>query len=79
MIHFHLLYDFRFICRRLHSSTTEPSNNENQSTDSRSALQSSSVDNPKTIDKCPVCFMIFPFSMSPDKRAEHIDEHYSDD
>jgi uncharacterized C2H2 Zn-finger protein len=31
------------------------------------------------MDKCPVCFMIFPKSMEKQDRAQHVNEHYEDD
>jgi hypothetical protein len=33
----------------------------------------------ETIDKCPVCFMIFPKNMGKQDREKHANEHYLDD
>ncbi len=32
-----------------------------------------------SIDKCPVCFMIFPSYMTSLSRTLHVDEHYKDE
>jgi hypothetical protein len=30
-------------------------------------------------EKCPVCFMIFPLTMTARDQSEHVSEHYRDD
>jgi hypothetical protein len=30
-------------------------------------------------EKCPVCFMIFPLTMTERDQSEHVSEHYRDD
>jgi hypothetical protein len=30
-------------------------------------------------EKCPVCFMIFPLTMTVRDQSEHVSEHYRDD
>jgi hypothetical protein len=41
--------------------------------------ESSDVKDNRYVKKCPVCFMIFPLTMTAPDRSQHVQEHYVDD
>ncbi len=55
------------------------SNDNNQSINSNVEYQSFIKQDNDSTNKCPICFMIFPLSMSQDERSQHVNEHYGDD
>ncbi len=57
----------------------ESSNDNNQSIGNNIECQTRIIRDNDSINKCPICFMIFPLSMTQDERSQHANEHYADD
>ncbi len=54
-------------------------NNYSRSTSSNNDQNFYGANDDGLLEKCPVCFMIFPQTMIARDRSQHIHEHYIDD
>lgn len=50
-----------------------------QAANVQNEIRNEVVENENPIDKCPICYMIFPMGMPSNERIQHVNEHYSDD
>jgi hypothetical protein len=57
----------------------KPTNDEDQSINSSYRLENIVSKRGDMAEKCPICFMIFPQSMSAHNRNIHVNEHYYND
>jgi hypothetical protein len=71
----HLL--FLFSDQQLPEEKPKKKSNQTRSTTNDSNNQVTNVD--ESNNKCPVCFMIFPLSMTSYDRQQHVNEHYIED
>jgi len=60
-------------------SRTNSADVSNRLTTSDNYQKSFDVRDDNLIEKCPICFMIFPSTMKAPDRSQHIKEHYTDD
>jgi uncharacterized coiled-coil protein SlyX len=51
----------------------------NQSTVTTDDSETQMMNNDESNNKCPICFMIFPLTMTRRNRQKHVNEHYTDD
>ena len=57
---------------------SQSTQSEEHPTNNKDKTEKNLVDQDGVMDRCPLCFMIFPFSMSVSNRNQHINEHYWD-
>ncbi|CAF3442374.1 unnamed protein product [Rotaria socialis] len=62
-----------------HSLTPESSNIDSQAINDSNKSTENILNNDDSINKCPICCMIFPIKMKHDDRSRHINEHCTDD
>ena len=62
-------------------TTTTSTYDTSPSSDNREnkTPRSEAIGTDKSIDKCPICFMIFPSTMSATDRTMHVNEHLNND
>jgi hypothetical protein len=65
-----------FIFSDQQSSKEKSKKKMNQSTDDS---ETQMMNNDESNNKCPICFMIFPLTMTRRNRQKHVNEHYTDD
>jgi hypothetical protein len=61
------------------SVITSSSNVNDRSTNNNNNSKANTANGDDSIDKCPVCFMIFPSHMTKYDRQQHVYEHMTDD
>ncbi|UJR21011.1 hypothetical protein I4U23_024111 [Adineta vaga] len=61
------------------SSTTQTSPESDRSTRIDNNTKSNSNYDNDMLDRCPICYMIFPTNMNRNDRDQHANEHYADD
>ena len=59
--------------------TTASANDDQRSHGSRRSSKPDISDSQDSVEKCPLCCMIFPTAMALNDRARHINEHYAED
>ncbi len=60
-------------------SKTLPSTLDDQSTNNNNNSKACTAIGDDSNNKCPICFMIFPLTMTHVDRNKHVDEHMIDD
>jgi hypothetical protein len=70
---------FNSVVCSLQSLTTKTFDDEHQVTVNSHQLENNVSNRDQLDEKCPICFMIFPLSMSASDRHQHANEHYADD
>jgi hypothetical protein len=61
------------------SSEIKSERKNGQSIDNTDDSKNQVMNDDQSNNKCPICFMIFPFNMKRDNRQQHVNEHYTDD
>lgn len=68
------------LCFSDEKSSEEKSDTKTNSTTKKPDNSNSQITSVGGSDKkCPICFMIFPMSMTSVGQQEHVNEHYNDD
>ena len=70
---------FDYIQLNFYSSSSTFMNDNNQSIIDDDISENNFSKNDDLIEKCPICFMIFPSNMITYNRHLHVNDHYNDD